>query len=86
MGSPRRSAVKNYARPYQDATVVDQFRTAVAGRPIAAFFRLTVGWTWGSDLLLYVIVEPSPSITIPPLTVVRTWGPIFCRSGRPGRP
>lgn len=61
----------------QDATVLDQFRTAIAGRPIAGFFLLTFGWTWGSDLLLYVVVGPSPSITIPPMTVVRTWGPLF---------
>jgi membrane protease YdiL (CAAX protease family) len=60
----------------RDTTVVRRLGATIDRRPVAAFFLLTFGWTWGCDLLLYAAVGPSPSITIPPTTAPRTWGPL----------
>lgn len=63
-----------------DTNSLGRVRAAIAGYPIAAVLGLTFAWTWGLDLLLYVIAGPSPSIGVPPTTAPRTWGLLVATS------
>lgn len=50
-------------------------RAWLGRHPVASFFVLTFGWSWGYDALVYLTVGPAPGILV--RDIPRAWGPLI---------
>lgn len=54
--------------------MVTKLRQGTRRHPVVVFFLLAFLWTWGNDVLLYLLVGPTPGLLF---QIPKTWGPLI---------